>query len=371
MSSRLEFVALARVPGANIRALCRAFDVSPKTAYKWLARFDAHGQEGLQAQSRRPHASPARASPQLEAQVLALHALYPCWGSRKLRALLPQQDLPHPSPSTIDAILRRHGRQIQGAADRTNAACKRFEHEAPNLLWQMDFKGHFPLTDARAGRCHALTILDDHSRYSLCLQACGDETGATVQGALIATFRRYGLPQRITADNGSPWGVRAGDGLSRLEAWMMRLGIHVSHSRPYHPQTQGKDERFHRTLKLELLDRTGFNSLSACQAAFDAWRERYNLIRPHEALNQKPPVSRYQTSGRPYPEQLPEVNYAPGDHVLKVRPKGQVTYRGRLVFIGEGVAGEHVAIRPTEVDGIFAAYFCHRQIRQFDLRQNP
>src|SRR5512133_2938774 len=143
MSSRLEFVCLARAPGANIRARCRAFDVSPKTAYKWLARFDTHGQEGLQAQSRRPQSSPARSSPQLEAQVLALHALYPCWGSRKLRALLPQQDVPH--ASTIDAILRRHGRQIQGAASRTNAACKRFEHEAPNLLWQMDFKGHFRL----------------------------------------------------------------------------------------------------------------------------------------------------------------------------------------------------------------------------------
>jgi transposase InsO family protein len=367
MSSRLEFVLLAKAPGANIRALCRAFHVSPKTAYKWLSRFDAQGADGLQEQSRRPHSSPARTSPQLEARVLALHETYPCWGGRKLCALLSEQGS-RLHPSTIDAILRRHGRRIDGAADRSQGAYLRFEHPAPNLLWQMDFKGHFPLTDQRAGRCHALTVLDDHSRYSLCLQACGDETRTTVQAALTATFRRYGLPQRITADNGPPWGARAGEGLSRLEVWLIRLGVPMSHSRPYHPQTQGKDERFHRTLKRELLDRTGFHSLQACQAAFDAWRQQYNLIRPHEALGQKPPVHRYQASGRSYPEQLPSVEYEPGEHLLKVRPKGQVTYRGRVVFIGEGVAGEYVAIRPTAIDGVFAAFFCHKQIREIDLR---
>ena len=367
MSSRLEFVLLAQTPGVNIRALCRAFNVSPKTAYKWLARFEEQGQNGLQEQSRRPHSSPVHSSPQLEAQILALHDAYPCWGGRKLRALLPDQsDIPH--HSTIDAILRRHGRQIQGATNESPHAYRRFEHAAPNLLWQMDFKGHFPLTDRRAGRCHPLTVLDDHSRFSLCLSACGDETRVVVQAALVETFRRYGLPQRITADNGPPWGIRQGEGLSGLEVWLIRLGIRVSHSRPYHPQTQGKDERFHRTLKRELLDRTGFNSLSACQGAFDKWRECYNLIRPHEALGQKPPVSRYQASGRRFPERLPLVEYDVGEYVLKVRSKGQVRYKGREQFIGEGLAGEYVAIRPTNVDGVFAVFFCHKKIRDIDLR---
>ncbi len=360
MSSRLEFVLLAKAPGANIRALCRAFNVSAKTAYKWLARFEEQGPSGLQEQSRRPDASPTRSSPQLEAQVLALHDTYPCWGSRKLRALLPDRpDTPH--PSTIDAILHRHGRQIQGTASESHNAHRRFEHAAPNLLWQMDFKGHFPLTDRRAGRCHPLTVLDDHSRFALCLWACGNETRVTVQSVLIETFRRYGLPQRITADNGPPWGIRQGQGLSGLEVWLIRLGIRVSHSRPYHPQTQGKDERFHRTLKRELLDRTGFHSLSACQIAFDHWRERYNLIRPHEALGQKPPVTRYRASGRSFPERLPVIEYDTGEHVLKVRAKGQVLYKGRQQFIGEGLAGEYVVIRPTNVDGVFAAFFCHKK----------
>jgi transposase InsO family protein len=269
MSSRLEFVMLAQRPGTNLRALCRAFNISAKTGYKWLARFQEQGQDGVANQSRRPSTSPNRSSAELEIRVLTLHEAYPHWGSRKLHALLPEH-LPKPHPSTIDAILRRHHRHVLPSVSAPQAALKRFEHEAPNLLWQMDFKGHFALTDGRAGRCHPLTILDDHSRFAVCLAACSRETADTVQATLTATFRRYGLPERITCDNGPPWGA-VKQGLSRLEIWLIRLGIRVSHSRPYHPQTQGKDERFHRTLKRELLERNGFNSIPICQTAFDQW----------------------------------------------------------------------------------------------------
>lgn len=367
VSSRLEFVSLASAPGANVRQLCRTFNISAKTAYKWLDRFQAEGEKGLQDQSRRPHNSPARSAADVEQQVLDLHHRYPCWGSRKLRSLLPEH-LPRPHASTIDAILRRHGCQIIGSRTPAQGAFRRFEHPAPNLLWQMDFKGHFPLTDARAGRCHPLTVLDDHSRFSLCLQACANETMATVQSALMRTFRQYGLPQRITADNGPPWGVRRGEGLSKLGVWLVRLGIQLSHSTPYHPQTQGKDERFHRTLKREVLERNGFNSMAQCQQAFDSWRQLYNLVRPHHALGQQPPVSRYQVSARPYPDQLPPVEYDEGEHVRKVLRKGQIHFQQRDVFIGEGLAGEHVALRATGVDGVFGAYFCHKLIREIDLR---
>lgn len=366
MSARLEFVKLAQAPDANVRALCRGFGISPKTAYKWIERYAQQGEAGLADISRRPHHSPARCDAELEAKVLALHEAYPCWGSRKLRALLPEGDRLH--PSTIDAILHRHGRQVEGSVSTQPEAAHRFEHAAPNLLWQMDFKGHFPLTDRRAGRCHALTILDDHSRFALCLSACANEQRDTVQAQLINTFRRYGLPERLTSDNGPPWGTTKGEGISGLEVWLIRQGIRVSHSRPHHPQTQGKDERFHRTLKLELLDRSGFNSLSACQSAFDHWRNRYNLVRPHEALGQQPPVVRYQPSGRAYSEHLPVLEYPSEDHVLKVKKKGQVMFSGRCVFIGEGLAGEHIAVRATETDGLFAVYFCHKRIREIDLR---
>lgn len=231
MSTRLEFVLLARLPDANVSALCGRFGISRKTAYQWLQRYRSAGEDGLQDQSRRPHASPATAPAELESQVLDLNTLYPCWGGRKLRAWLPLSVTP-PHHSTIDAILRRHGGQVEAAPSRQDDAPSRFEHPAPNLLWQMDFKGHFALTDRAAGRCHPLTILDDHSRFNLCLAACGNELRQTVHEAMTATFARYGLPERITADNGSPWGMTGSVGLTQLEVWLVRLGIKISHSDP-------------------------------------------------------------------------------------------------------------------------------------------
>jgi len=133
------------------------------------------------------------------------------------------------------------------------------------------------------------------------LEACGNERRSTVQAALEKVFRRYGLPERMTADNGPPWGTMGKQVLSGLDIWLIRLGIQIGHSRPHHPQTQGKDERFHRTLKLELLSRQGFNSLTACQAAFNRWRDQYNQIRPHQALGKKPPIN-------PLPSQWPTLS---------------------------------------------------------------
>ena len=369
MSSRLEFVMLASAPGANVRALCRAFGVSPKTGYTWIERYKQEGPGGLGDRSRQPLSSPNRSDAQLEAQVLALHDKYPCWGGRKLAALLPD-GVAKPHHNTIAAILRRNGRRLVPHVDATERTRVRFEHEAPNLLWQMDFKGHIALTDKRAGRCHPLTVLDDHSRFAVCLAACSGEDGTLVRAALTQTFRTYGLPQRITCDNGPPWGTSGHGTLSRLEIWLTRLGIRVSHSRPYHPQTQGKDERFHRTLKRELLERIGFNTIDACQSAFNGWRDQYNLIRPHEALGQQPPVSRYTPSARPFPPDLPPLEYDEGDEVRKVRRHGQLYFKGRDYFVGEGLLDELVAVRPTAEDGIFKVFFCDRELRTIDLR-NP
>lgn len=369
MSSRLEFVMLASAPGANIRALCRAFGVSPKTAYLWLDRFKQEGPAGLSDRSRQPLRSPNRSDPALEAQILALHDQYPCWGGRKLAALLPE-GIAKPHHNTVAAILRRNGRRLVPHADATERTHLRFEHEAPNLLWQMDFKGHIALTDKRAGRCHPLTVLDDHSRFAICLAACSGEDGTQVRTALTQAFLTYGLPQRITCDNGPPWGTSGHGTLSKLEIWLMRLGIRVSHSRPYHPQTQGKDERFHRTLKRELLDRSGFNTIDSCQSAFNGWRDQYNLIRPHEALGQRPPVTRYTPSARPFPASLPPVEYDDGDDVRKVRRHGQLHFRGRDYFVGEGLLDELVAVRPTAEEGVFKVFFCDRELRTIDLR-NP
>lgn len=366
MSSRLEFVMLAEAPGSNMKVLCQSFGVSRKTGYKWLDLYQTHGTSGLQERSRRPLESPKRSSAELEAAVLALHEKYPCWGARKLKALLPEA-VGKPHPNTIAAILRRHGRQLVPHVDQTSPAKGRFEHEDPNSLWQMDFKGHFALTNSAAGRCHPLTVLDDHSRFSLCLAACSGEDRLQVKAALTQTFLMYGLPQRITCDNGAPWGTAGHGTISRLEVWLIRLGIRVSHSRPHHPQTQGKDERFHRTLKRELLARYGFGSLDACQDAFNAWRDQYNLVRPHEALGQQAPITRYQPSARSFPTHLPPVEYDDGETVRTVQRHGQISFKGRSYFVGEGLYQEPVAIRTSDQDGIFNVIFCDREVAQIDI----
>ncbi len=368
MSIRREFVQLAEQPQSNIRELCRRYGVSPKTGYKWLERHRESGDAGLEDRSRRPLHSPARSTEQLELAVVQLHQRFPYWGARKLRSLLDTES-ERPHHSTIDAILKRHGCQVLYHDAKAQApATHRFEHPQPNDLWQMDFKGHFHLNDRRSARCHPLTLLDDHSRFSLCLQACEGERLELVKPHLIEVFRRYGLPRRITADNGPPWGSNMAGGLSTLEVWMMRLGIDMSHSRPYHPQTQGKLERFHQTLKRELLHRS-FSDLEHCQQVMSEWREQYNHDRPHEALDQCPPITSYQPSPRSYPEQLPDVEYDPGDQVVKVRQMGQISFKGLNVFVGGGLAGERVAIRPTTEEGIYDVVFIHKTLRQIDIRQ--
>ena len=370
MSSRLDFVLLARQPSANIAELCRRFGIARKTAYKWLERFDIDGTNGLADRSRKPRSSPKTAAGEMELQVLALHLEYPYWGARKLRELLPEA-LGRPHHSTIDAILRRHDCHVLGAKSHLDEAPIRFEHELPNDLWQMDFKGHFPLSDHAAGRCHPLTIIDDHSRYSVCITACADERYTTVRTGLEATFEQYGLPARFNTDNGPPWGSTGRIGLTKLEAWLIRLGIDVTHSRPHHPQTNGKDERFHRTLKLEVINRRGYGSLAQCQSAFDQWREVYNCVRPHQALDQQPPISRYRPSGRSLPRVLLPVEYLPGDAVRKVDAKGYICYANRRFFVGEGLRAELVGVRPTAEDGVSEVYFCRHKVTQIDLRNLP
>lgn len=312
MSSREEFVALHLAGNSTMTLLCRRFGISRKTGYKWAARFKEDSTAGLADRSRRPHASPGRVSAALEQKVVALRHQHQAWGGRKIKRRL--EDLGEPgvcSPATVTAILRRH-HLIDPVASQQRRTPERFEHRCPNDLWQMDFKGHFPL--ARGGRCHPLTVLDDHSRYALVLKSCGNEQAATVQQHLSAAFERYGLPRRILCDNGPPWGGGATGGQDHwtmLSLWLVQLGVGMIHGRPRHPQTQGKDERFHATLVAEVLRWRDFDDLVASQAAFDPWREMYNTQRPHEALDLAVPAGRYHPSPRSFPKKLPEIVQPP------------------------------------------------------------
>jgi len=354
------------VSGANVSAVCRRLGISRKTGYKWLRRAARGGL--LEDQSRRPHRSPRRTGVAMEDQVLRIREAHPAWGGRKITARLAALGVADvPAPSTITEILRRHGR-FDPAASAAHRPFQRFERAAPNELWQMDFKGHVAM--ARGGRCHPLTVLDDHSRYAIGLWACADEREGTVRERLTAAFRRYGLPERVLCDNGSPWGDPNGE-CTGLMVWMLRLGVRVTHGRPCHPQTQGKDERFHRTLKAEVLSRVDLLDTAHAQAAFDPWRKVYNLERPHEALGMLPPASRYRMSERAFPEALPGLEYATGDAVRKVQHGGIVLYGGRRWRVGKAFRGEPVGVRATGVDGVVEVWYGAQAIATLDLREPP
>jgi transposase InsO family protein len=364
MELRAEFVMLARQEGANVSALCRGFGISRKTGYKWLARA-AEDPADLGDRARRPRCSPRRTPAAMERAVLAVRSEHPRWGGRKIaRRLADLGAAQVPAPSTVTAILRRHGIALgqAGAA----GAFQRFERQRPNELWQMDFKGHFALAE---GRCHPLTLLDDCSRFNLCLAACGDEQSLTVQGHLRTVFRRYGLPQWIITDNGAPWGNGPGTPYTPLGVWLMRLGIGLSHSRPYHPQTLGKDERFHRTLKAELLGGPPFDDLRRCQLAFDRWRRVYNCERPHQALDMAVPAARYQPSPRAFPETLPPIEYAPDHHVRRVQQQGWISFKGKGFKLPKAFAGYPVAVLPTSTDGTWNIIFASQCIASIDMRR--
>jgi transposase InsO family protein len=366
MSMRREFVMLARQEGANRRALCRRYGISPTTAYKWLARA-AQPEEPFQDRSRRPRHSPKRTPADMEQAVLRLRDQHPAWGGRKIARRLA--DLGHsegPSPSTVTQILRRHDR-LDAAESARHTPWQRFAREVPNALWQMDFKGHFALV---RGRCHPLGVLDDCARFALALEACADECAATVQACLTGVFRRYGLPAVLLADNGGPWGGGAAREHTQLGVWLMRLGIGLHHGRPYHPQTQGKEERFHRTLAAEVITGRGLCDLAQAQRAFDAWRQVYNCERPHEALDLDVPAQHYRPSQRASPEVLPAIEYAEGA-IRKVQAGGLISFANRNWRVGKALIGYPVAVRPTTTDGVYEVFFCHERLTQIDLGEAP
>ncbi len=365
MVSKLEFVRLGSAEGANVRLLCRRFGVAPATGYKWLARYAERGLAGLEERSRRPHRSPCRSEPGVEAAVLAVRAQHPAWGGRKIRARLLQAGAEMaPAPSTITAILRRHGEPV-GAHGGGRADWTRFEQPRPNALWQMDHKGHVAMADGR--RLHPLTVLDDHSRYALVLKACTDQRTGSVREALVEAFRRYGLPEAIITDNGAPWGNGPGQPFTPLGVFLIDQGIRIAHARPYHPQTMGKDERFHRTLKLEAMGGPPFADAPAAQKVFERWRAIYNHERPHEALDLRPPASRYQPSPRYYRETPEPIDYAPQDQVRTVQDGGRISFKGLTRRVPHAFKGRPVALRPSQADGCYDVFYRHQKIATLDF----
>ena len=367
ISLRKEFVEFAG-KGANISLLCKRFGISRETGYKWIRRYAKDGASALGDQSRRPMNSPSRTTTAMEEAILEVREKHTAWGGRKIRRFLQNRGISAvPAASTITEVLRRNGR-IDEKESVKHSPFRRFERKDPNDLWQMDFKGHIPCPE---GRCHPLTVLDDYSRYSIVLKACLNERTETVQLALIDAFRQYGLPNQIISDNGNPWGSQGRSAFTTLTVWLMQLGIQVSNSAPAHPQTMGKDERFHRTLKAELLGSSLPWSNQQAQTRFDHWRFQYNHERPHEALEMNVPASRFQVSNRSYPESLPPIEYGSGDIVRKVQSCGIVHFKGKEFRVSAALVGLPIALRPRpQCDWLLDLYFVRQLVMTINLHDH-
>jgi transposase InsO family protein len=355
----------------TISELAAQYGISRKTVYKWIERFEAKGPGALEDRSRAPLHHPNAVSEAVEQAVLELKGERPLWGAPKLRRKL-QMGLKGeecPAESTISEILRRHGlsRRMRRRWRAVPSTQPFAAHQAANAVWCADFKGWFYTGDG--ARCTPLTISDGHSRYLLCCQGLGGTTGfATVRPLFEATFREYGLPRAIRTDNGPPFATRGLGGLSQLAVWWMRLGIDLERIEPGQPQQNGRHERMHRTLK-DATARPPRANLRRQQEAFDTFRLEYNQERPHEALGQRPPAQVYQPSLRDYPQRLPQLRGYPDEwQKRKVRPSGQIKWKGLEPYISEALVGLEVGLEPIG-DGLWAIHFEGLKLGTYDERR--
>jgi transposase InsO family protein len=359
MDERIRFVVEAERGAESMSGLCREFGISRPTGYRWLSRYQATGRVlDLRELSRRPERSPRRTAEAVVDRVVSLR-LACGWGARKLQVLLRNAGI-SVSESTINRILKRHGLQYE--PEVAGQATTRFERCAPNELWQMDFKG---VRQAVSVRCCPLSIIDDHSRYAVGLYALGDQRGESVHRSLVQTFERYGVPEAILVDHGVPWYSPNGHGLTWLGVALIKQGIRLCFSGLRHPQTQGKVERFHRTLGDRLRHRGYPTRLADWQRVFDDFAEEYNLLRPHESLDMAVPASRYQPSPRTYRPQPPAWAYPDGAVVKRLNVKGLLSWKSRYYFVSEALAAETVEVNHC-ADTLLIRYR-HMWIREIDL----
>ncbi len=353
---RVEFVVRALGGREPLSELCREFGISRPTGYKWMTRYRVGGVEWIAERSRRPLHSPTRTLSGLEARIVALRQAYPDWGARKLAVLLEREQIALP-PSTVHRVLLRHG--LVRDEDRHKPAVQRFEREQPNELWQMDFKG--PKNWPRS--CTALSVIDDHSRYVVALEATARPEGALVRRHLRQAFEECGLPEAMLMDHGIPWwNWQSFGGSTQLSLWLMRQGIRLYFAGIRHPQTQGKVERFHGSLERALTHR-GVPAEDH-QLWLDSYRREHNHIRPHEALGMQTPASRWQPSLRRYNPNPPAWEYPEGAWTLKIDSHGTIDIHDQSYRIAKSLIGERVRILPVE--DRYLVYYCNTLIRELD-----
>ena len=353
---RVSFVVTAHRGEKPFGALCQEFGISRPTGYLWLARYRQDGLDGIAEHSRRPASSPDRTPVEFEQPVLELRRSYPDWGARKLQVLLRRQGI-ELARSTVHRVLLRHGLIHQG--DGHSPASQRFQRQAPNELWQMDFKGPMQRGDVIG----PLSVLDDHSRYLVLLQEVSRISGELVREHLESAFQECGVPEAMLMDHGIPWwSAQSPHGFTRLSLWLMKQGIELHHGRIRHPQTQGKVERFHGELQRAVERRHPGGQV---QAWLDKFRWEHNHVRPHEALAMDTPAAHWHASERRYDPHLPAWEYPAGARVLKVDSDGKIQLHRQHWVISRALKGERV--RLLTIQSRVLVYYCRTLVRELDL----
>lgn len=356
---REEFIAAAKAD-CNFSKVCREFGITRKTGYKWLKRSE----QGLPVsdRSRRPHRIAGKTDPETEEKILEVRSENPGWGAKKIHDVLEKQgEADMPCIRTVNNILKRNG-CISEEQSLMHRPYQRFEKEACNDMWQTDFKGEFLMKDGNY--CYPLNILDDHSRYILTIKP-SLSTGNLVKDTFERTFYEFGMPNSVLSDNGAQFaGFK--QGYTQFEKWLMDHDILPIHGRIRHPQTQGKIERFHRSMKEELLKHREFENIEDADRHLQEWREKYNTVRPHEALGMKCPAEVYQRSKREYDAKVKNYEYSGEYHVIKVNSWGYVRFHNFQVYLSETMIDERLEFRPNPHGDSFFACYRNYRIAEFD-----
>lgn len=356
---RREF-AQAAMYCSNFSALCREFGIDRHTGYKWKERYAA--EQPLTDRSRRPHTSPTRTPEVVERLILEVRADNPGWGAKTIReVLLRQGHSDIPCAKTVNNILHRYG-CISPEESLKRQPFVRFEKDLCNQMWQADFKGEFRMKDGHY--CYPLDIIDDHSRFAIRV-APHLGTANVVIPVFRDAFREFGMPDAILSDNGAQFaGFKKG--YTQFERWLMDLDILPIHGRIKHPQTQGKIERFHRTMKHELLKHTDIADIEDARDKLSVWRDKYNNVRPHEALGMKRPGEVYTPSDRGYSEDIKKYEYGGEYHVIKVNSWGYVRFDDKQVYLSETMIDQYIEFRPSPDGERFIACYRNFKIAEFD-----
>lgn len=368
MHERVRFIAEYLDGLHTMTELCDRYGISRETGYKWVARFEVEGPSGLMDHSRRPHHTPNATSQDIVDALIAARRRHPTWGPKKLLARGWPLGV-RPGLSTASAVLKRHGlvmrRRRRVRAPHPGRPTTGLT--APNVVWTIDFKGHFRTGDG--AWCYPLTVVDGFSRYLLACQNLPSVRTAPTRAILERVFREYGLPTRIRSDNGAPFATAiALARLSPLAVWWIRLGIVPELIQPGCPGQNGRHERLHRTLKRETAHPPAATS-RAQQCRFTRFRREYNDVRPHEMLGQRPPADFYAASPRPYPRTLPPLEYPAAAIVRRVAPAGTVSWGGRQLCVSHTLVGQDVAFLEVD-DARWAVYFGPMVLGHFDERRH-